>query len=400
MTKLCFYFNLASVSFTFGSAKIVYGSFSSLSRNPLAWIEGRELNNNNNNNNNKNNQELAWIADYDITFKGCNSTSAYQNDLGFRKLLLAKFQLCPSGSGSTCKNGGDYVVSMQDFVEAYAYAKMNANQFLCTNAYETCGNSCNGAGYYDTCLTNCFSSSGADYSYCSTYYPNGNHNNKNNKNNDFEVWKYVDCNQINGEGNNKDNHNNYNNNYNDVGYYIGAYCSEKGDAVYLGLYTDWRCTVSSSVSDYETLTGYALPYTSTTIVGSESLGCKSYNNNNNNNNNEGNNALEICQKVYQAAAKCEENLDISNPDTSSCPYVMNGVSQISKAMANNYDVVPSPMTRSSIAANVFAVLFGITTLLCGAYIYYARQILHRRRRSALIIKNSIPAQKIGGEGIA
>lgn len=314
MTKLCFYFNLASVSFTFGSAKIVYGSFSSLSRNPLAWIEGRELNNNNNNNNNKNNQELAWIADYDITFKGCYSTSAYQNDLGFRKLLLAKFQLCPSGSGSTCKNGGDYVVSMQDFVEAYAYAKMNANQFLCTNAYETCGNSCNGAGYYDTCLTNCFSSSGADYSYCST--------------------------------------------------------------------------------------GYALPYTSTTIVGSESLGCKSYNNNNNNNNNEGNNALEICQKVYQAAAKCEENLDISNPDTSSCPYVMNGVSQISKAMANNYDVVPSPMTRSSIAANVFAVLFGITTLLCGAYIYYARQILHRRRRSALIIKNSIPAQEIGGEGIA
>lgn len=73
--------------------------------------------------NNNNYYDVSFLANYDIKFNGCYTGSAYQNDMGFRDILLAKFQLCPTGS-KNCKNGGDYVVSMQDFVETYAQAKM------------------------------------------------------------------------------------------------------------------------------------------------------------------------------------------------------------------------------------------------------------------------------------
>ena len=80
--------------------------------------KSRQLNNNNNNNNN---QELAWLVNSHIK---CYTGTSYRNDQGFCSILLAKFQLCPSGStDKKCLNGGDYVVSMEDFVETYSYAR-------------------------------------------------------------------------------------------------------------------------------------------------------------------------------------------------------------------------------------------------------------------------------------
>jgi hypothetical protein len=353
-------------------------------------------------NNNNNQADYSWIANYDIKFNGCYTGSAYQNDQGFRNMLLAKFQLCPSGSGSKCKNGGDYVVSMQDFVETYYEAKMNAQQYKCTNTYETCAYYCNGSGYYSNCLSSCFSKAGVDYSYCSTYYPNGNNNNKNNKNQDFEVWRYIECNSINGGGNNNKNQNNNRNNngYDNNGnpyYYVGAYCAKNGAEVRLGLFSDWKCTSPVSASTYETLTGYTLPYTEQSMIGTEALECKSHNNNNNNKNNNNNNgqdqALEVCQKVYQASAKCETNLQISSKDTSACPYVTKGVAQVSKAMAGDSDGTPSKIAKT-VVPTVFAAIFAVSTFLSCGYIYYLRHLLSGR-----VIKTADEglASQLGGE---
>jgi len=327
--------------------------------------KARELNQNNNNQA----YYYSWMANYDIKFTGCYTGSAYQNDQGFRNMLLAKFQLCPSGSSSKCKNGGDYVVSMQDFVETYYEAKMNAQQYQCTNTYDTCTYYCQGQEYYDTCLSGCFSKAGVDYSYCSTYYPNGNNNNKNNKKDDFEVWRYIECNSINGGGNNNRNQNNNRNNngYDNNGntyYYVGAYCAKNGAEVRLGLFSDWKCTAPVSVSTYETLTGYSLPYTTSSMIGTEALACKSHNNDNknNNNNNGQDQALEVCQKVYQASAKCETNLQIDTKDTSACPFVNKGVAQVSKAMAGDSDGTPSNIAKT-VVPTVFASLFAVSTFL-------------------------------------
>lgn len=353
------------------------------------------------NNNNKNNYyDLSFLTNYDIKFNGCYTGSAYQNDMGFRDMLLAKFQLCPTDS-KNCKNGGDYVVSMQDFVETYVQAKMNAQQYQCTSTYESCGYYCSGSDYYDTCVSNCFSKAGVDYSYCSTYYPAGNNNNKNNKNNDFEVWRFIECNSINGgHDNNKNNNNNNNNNNgeNQQYYYVGAYCANKGTQVRLGLYSDWKCTASVPATMYETLTGYQLPFTNSSIIGSESLNCMSHNqnnnnknNNNNNNNNGGNQALEVCQNVYQSSAKCESNMQIETKDTSSCPYVNKGVVQVSKAMAGDYNGTPSKL--SAVVPTIFATLFGISTFLSCGYIYYLRHVLNKRVKAF----DEGLASQVGGE---
>jgi len=273
-------------------------------------------------------------------------------------------------------------------VETYSYARMNKLQYQCTISYESCGNSCKGSDYYSNCLSSCFSTEGVDYDYCSTYYPNGNHNNKDNKGNDFETWNYIDCVGI------SDNNGAY--------YYIGAYCSNGGSGVQLGLFTDNRCTISAPTGTYEALTGYPLPYTNTSIIGSDSVGCKSYNyyNNNKNNNNKNNNnnnnddvALEACQKVYQASAKCESQLNITNPDTSSCAYVKKGVAQMSQAMATDYTTARS--SSGSVIPTVFAVLFGIMTFLTCGYVYFLRQMLKRRLGSTN--SSTTLASKVGGD---
>jgi hypothetical protein len=334
--------------------------------------KARQLNQNGNNIQ----ADYLWIANYDIKFTGCYTGSTYQSGQGFRSTLLAKFQLCPSGSSSKCKNGGDYVVSMQDFVETYHEAKMSAQQYQCMNMYEICKFYCNGSGYYDNCISSCFTKAGADYSYCSNYYPYGNNNNKNNRNDDFEVWRFVECSSINGGGDNNRNQDNNRNNkgYDSNGnpyYYVGAYCAKNGAEVRLGVFSDWKCASPVSVSTYETLTGYTLPFTSSSIIGTNPLQCKGQNNNGQDQ------ALEVCQKVYQSSAKCETNLQIDNKDTSACPYVTKGVVQVSKAMAGDFDGTPNTIART-VVPTVFATLLAITTFLSCGYNYYLRHLLIRR----------------------
>jgi hypothetical protein len=235
-----------------------------------------------------------------------------------------------------------------------------------------------------------------DYTYCSTYYPNGNNNNKNNKNQDFEVWRFIECNSINGGGNNNRNQNNNRNNngYDNNGnpyYYVGAYCAKNGAEVRLGVFSDWKCTSPVSASTYQTLTGYTLPYTDQSMIGTEALECKSHNNNNNNNGQD--QALEVCQKVYQASAKCETNLQTSYKDTSACPFVTKGVAQVSKAMAGDSDGTPGRIAKT-VVPTLFAVIFAVSTFLSCGYIYYLRHLLSGR---AIKTADEGLASQLGGE---
>ena len=128
----------------------------------------RQLNNNNNNNNNNN---FSWISGYSIKFEKCATSDEYyggyfgnnnnnknnnnrQNFNGLYQQRLVHFKLCPTGScssssSSSCANGADYVIDMNEFVDAYIDSKLTAQEYNCEQVRENCN--CENANDDDAC---------------------------------------------------------------------------------------------------------------------------------------------------------------------------------------------------------------------------------------------------------
>mmetsp|Transcript_11990 Transcript_11990/g.27057 ORF Transcript_11990/g.27057 Transcript_11990/m.27057 type:complete len:185 (+) Transcript_11990:60-614(+) len=121
-------------------------------------------------------------------------------------------------------------------------------------------------------------------------------------------------------------------------------------------------------------------------------------NNNNNNNNQNNNnnyngnynqnqnmeAAEICQQSYEMAAKCESNLgsylgQYYYTDTSGCDYIHNILPNLQRATRKIATGSSSSASVSSPAATAFAVIFGLTTALLGAYSFFLYRKIHRAK---------------------
>jgi hypothetical protein len=102
------------------------------------------------------------------------------------------------------------------------------------------------------CLSKCYATAGLDY--C-----------ENDDDEQFEVDRYLECRDL---GNNK------NNGDDATQMYIGAYCSSNGKSIYLGAFSNRQCTSKIDATAYETLTGTALPYTTTSLVSSDCISCK------------------------------------------------------------------------------------------------------------------------------
>jgi len=198
-----------------------------------------------------------------------------------------------------------------------------------------------------------------------------------------------------GYNNQNNNNNNYNGNYQQQYYYVGAYCANGGTSVKLGVFTDAYCTKAASVSTFESIAGFSLPYSSSSIIETECLQCIDTQNNNNNNNNNNNyyqKTCELCTKLYEGASKCESNLMSSSYATNNYNYNNNNNNQ----NQNNYqqftedgcDTINNDLSRYSLAsassssytagsshtaAIVFAWIFGIAFTVSCAYIYFLRK---------------------------
>jgi hypothetical protein len=101
-------------------------------------------------------------------------------------------------------------------------------------------------------------------------------------------------------------------------------------------------------------------------------------NNNNNNNYE---TSELCETTYEAAARCETNLATPSgysssywyPDTSGCTYINNVLPKM---------VVASRASSSGSgggAATGFAVIFGMSSVVLGAYSFFLYRKIHRAK---------------------
>ena len=335
----------------------------------------RALENNNNNNKNNNNNaanfDVSWMPDYSLRFYGCYHMPSfnYQTQSILNETLV-RFKLCPSGSCSASCSGGDYVVQAGTFVNAYTEAKMNAFQYTCETLRETCANNCTDlvTAYYseDTCMSNCYAKSG--WSNCTDGYGMSA--------DDQLVQQYLGCQKI------KDANGNL--------YYTDVICGDKGSSIHMAVFSDAYCTVQASSDVFAEATGSSLPYTGTSLVGTDCISCSEPSNaaeQNNQDKNDQDNALASCQNIYYTAGKCESNLmSVSTtPSTDACEFIVNSLPAVAKA--SNSFKGSSNKSASGTAAKVFATFFFLTTLGLAGYVFFLLQNVNKR--SAVKLNDNI-----------
>merc|ERR1711933_123840 len=251
---------------------------------------------------------------------------------------------------------------------------------------------CDDANDEQYCMNQCYIKKGQE-ACIENEYDNGQE--------EFNLDEYIECREMeNGNGNN--NNNNANGNYygNDGNYYgdyfVGPYCSEDdGFSIFLGVFYDEGCSSRASSSAYgDRNYGQTLPYSSTPIIEQECVSCKQVdedqnNNNNNQNQNQNNNnnnnyyyeeleVNELCDGLYEQAARCEANMNVDYHDDSGCTYInqilpnLDKATRSKKAVKHSSGSVGSPYTP-------FAWIFAFTTVLFGSYATFLYKKLSRNR---------------------
>jgi len=375
----------------------------------------------NGNNQNNEDQEADWLAGYSIRYDSCSSLIQIREEGGNggdEGLLytqnLVKFVVCP-GSTSSCSDCGSgiaqYVVNMNEFVQVYSEMKKEEQEQACEMVAENCY--CENANDDERCEYQCYQAAGiADVCV------------EEEGQEEFNIEEFLECKELEGaDGNNNNNNNNggnynYGNNYNSNNngvdmyrqYYVGAMCSPRdGKSILLATFYDAGCSSYAGSGIYEAFNyGASLPYENESIVRvNDCISClqvdqdNDNNNNNNNNNNQNNNnqnynynnnnnynqnqemeVAEICQQSYEQAAKCESGLgnylgQYYYADTSGCEYINNILPNLQRATRKI--VSGSSSASGGSASTAFAVIFGLTTALLGAYAFFLYRKIHRAK---------------------
>jgi hypothetical protein len=144
---------------------------------------------------NNNNKAQSFIYKYDIKYLGCssllqinqgqngnnnnNNNNKNNNNGGLLYTQqVVRFALCPSDSCSSgCTGGGEYVVSMSAFVDAYTEAKMTEQEYACESIRENCY--CDDVDDDEVCENQCYATAGLD-----ACIDDGD---------DFEIQRYLEC---------------------------------------------------------------------------------------------------------------------------------------------------------------------------------------------------------------
>mmetsp|Transcript_28616 Transcript_28616/g.42335 ORF Transcript_28616/g.42335 Transcript_28616/m.42335 type:complete len:373 (+) Transcript_28616:37-1155(+) len=323
-------------------------------------------------------EDNSWMADYSIKFQGCHHTLQYNDeadgdeDVKVYTKRLARFSLCPSdscvdGSAYTCDSAGDYIVDLATFANSYTEAQMNAEEYACEQVRENCD--CDGdddAVDDQQCENTCYTNAGL--SNCIVNDDEGEQ---------FNVQEYLECAQF-----NFDNGNRRRLDAEEVEYFMGPYCSEQGGGVYLGIFTDDKCSNfaddNGGIDTYYSNTYQeALPYSSESIIGLDCVSCQEPQDNQNDGDQQDEDQIkEVCAEVYEMSGKCETNLSANGKYSSSnenaCSYI-EGISIVRQDGTVSYE------ETNSKAAAVFIGIFAVSFVLLGAYVYYLHQKLSRSK---------------------
>ena len=343
----------------------------------------------------------TWVANMSLKFQGCYHTQTWNGeangdeDVKISTQRLVRFRLCPSGSctmenPSGCKEGyGDYIIGMEDYLQAYSQAVQQDQEYSCQyeKNYGDCV--CDGENQGDDfnrdyCEYDCYMGKGMEYCVDRNPYEedNGN-NNKNNQNQQQNMQELAECRQLEINNNNQRKLEDA-----QAVYYLGAYCSETGGSIHLGLFTEDTCSqfadANNGATTYASLTGSSLPYSDTTMIGTECLSCKEpkevnkngENQNNENDQEDADQVKEVCEQLYANSGKCEANLSSSTvkyPNTNGCNF-MEGV----KIYRKNGSIIQKKSSVNT-TASIFIGLFACSFVLLGGYAYYLKTKLDRAK---------------------
>jgi len=334
-------------------------------------------------NNNYNNQN----GEYQYNGNNANGNSYYNNEQrydyqGMYQQKLVHFKLCPSDSCRRCKNGADYVVDLNDFVDAILEAQMTQQEYMCEHVRENCY--CENANSQQQCQYNCFKNAGIDY--CGE---------EENNENEFDLQEAIECTQLEVDEEAAENYYFKSRQANQYQYYgeedgqqqlgdlyVGPYCSKNGKNIFLGAFMDETCSYPAPAGIYEALHyGDSLPYAKKSLVPSDCISCEvpqevDYENYYEQQQ-EAPEVTEVCATLYENAGKCEEGLDgyFPNRDRSACSFI--------KTLKATGISMPS----ANIPAKVFAGIFAVTTVaLAGVAAVLAKK---NRRQNVSLAGDSI-----------
>lgn len=367
------------------------------------------------NDNNDDAISYTWMAGYSLKFQGChhhttlNLNADDQEDVKIMTVKMAHFRLCPSNSCASWLGGGcnsnyaDYVIDLETFAEAYLEGQRRSLEYTCqTYMYEKCD--CQESDDRDDgwnreyCEYDCYANN-KKMSGCIDRNPYEAEE-EGERERRFEAQRYVECKEW--EMNEGQDNNNNGNNGDDgeqVQYYIGPYCSAKGGEVYLGLYTDDTCTnfadSNNGKTTFKELSGTALPYSTTSLITSECVGCIEMEDPNRredeNNNNGGNDdavdedqVAEQCERLYQSAGKCEQSLSADTLASIGVTANNEGCSYIGGIKFTKTNGVVEKKMSSGDWATIFIVAFAAAFAGLAGVVYKLRKRMIEANKSPLL----------------
>ena len=338
--------------------------------------------------------DYTWVANMSLKFQGCYHTQQWndeadgEEDIRISTQRLVRFRLCPSDSCSMesaagCKEGyGDYVIGMEQYLEAYFEAVEQDQEYSCEYEVREGGDcECDGENQGDDfdeeiCEYDCYMGKGMEY--CVENNPYQEEGQEEEEEEEMELREMAECRQLDiNTGRRKLEQ------QEEVEYFVGAYCSESGSSIHLGVFTEETCSQFADEyggrSTYATLTyGKELPYGETTMIGTECMSCKEpqdADQNNDNDNQDADEVKESCEQLYEEAGKCEAGLSgsIQYPNTNGCNF-MEGI----KIVRKNGTIVRGPGAKNT-TASIFIGLFACSFVLLGGYAYYLKTKLDRAK---------------------
>jgi hypothetical protein len=323
-----------------------------------------------------------------------NGQRQYQNNRndynGKYEQRLVHFKLCPSSSCRSCAGGADYVIDMNEYINAYVESKMDVQEYNCERVRESCY--CENANDDEACDRNCYYQAGLDY--CGNEDEQQNQNGGNQY--QFDLKEAIECRRLDVDGNaiqyylyqNAGNANmqyyqqggQQNNQNQNMKLFVGPYCSANGKSIHLGVFMDEACSFDAPLGIYSKITGQSLPYSSKSLIESTCVSCKEpqeYNANNNGDQRDEDQVLEVCERLYEQSGKCESNLAAAkNPYSTIFPNTY-GCDFIKRLTVTGKTWISFHQVASGVTSKALVGVFATTTFIFGATTFHLRKKLQR-----------------------
>lgn len=327
----------------------------------------------------ENNQDYdnTFIAKYSIKFQGChhvpqwNDEANDEEDVRVLTKRLVRFRLCPtdtctSDSWDGCSSDyGDYVVDLETFTTAYWESMLENQEMQCEAAREICGDSnyCLAQNGMQECIEN----------------ENQGDDDVAKAMEEFDPIEFMECREYNFENGNQM----YDEYGEEVNFFIGPFCADQGGSINLALFTDETCTAFYSDGDtyFKNNAGFDLPFSEDSMIPTDCLQCKEYEDEDQNNgqdNNDNDDVNQVCEEVYDMSGKCETNMQSATyPNEGACNYI-SGI----RIVKQNGSIATYSVEASS-AASICIGIFTTSAVLLAAYVYYLKTKIGRAKITLL-----------------